>query len=600
MKPPAFGARGLSRKARIYACVLCATALSSASLHGMANAPNCRDDITSGMGYKVRAVRVQARWISQDLIKRLEEIVKVGGLYSPSVVGLAHVAVENELLSKENRSLEFATLGAASVLVIDSCVLDVSDDQHPKQVDIVIRPHYLRVDLYNVGSNILPIPRSIEPTFYESVPTVLRSWNPQAGILYDRAYGTSVTLRTSRTLLAGLMSNTNEVASPHFELSATGQKSITDTFYDAETSLALAQRELKGESRSGWSVATSYNGYLHPLGDGEFLRNAGEIKAQFQLKPQDGLLNTVFFGADLQGSSNRLRDKNGATISDDSEVALGARTLLDGRLAGGLARFGLWGDSGFRDGGSSYQRLAGFLGYGTELGSGHQTVGVELLLGGGKIWGDAPEFARFYGGNSTSNFLYESADSATLGSFPTGPLIRTFGQGTAGSRNSSGAIRGGTSFWNVSLNLAIPLPRFSRPLVPDIVLGRSTLAQKLKSVVISAKNYINQDMVDQGMPDNSETEAKADAIVNRDIKPTIDFLADHANIYAIKPLLLIDVAGIDAPDGQSDRARVGVGGGLQITVVTAKVELGYMQAVRRERGDPSGNFFLRLVFENLF
>ena len=226
--------------------------------------------------------------------------------------------------------------------------------------------------------------------------------------------------------------------------------------------------------------------------------------------------------------------------------------------------------------------------------------GLEVIVGGGQIWGSVPEYARFYGGNPGGNFLYESLDSTTLASFPAGPTIRSFGQGGAGSRVNLGAIRGGTSFWNLSLNLAIPVPGLSRPLVPDIAIGRSSLAKKLKGVVNTARNGIIDDLVEQGLPDNEETEAKADKIVNRDIKPAVDFLADHANIYALKPLLLCDVAQINGPSGSSDGTRVGIGAGLQVTIVTAKVELGYMYAVCRERGDPQGNLFLRLVFQNIF
>ena len=179
-------------------------------------------------------------------------------------------------------------------------------------------------------------------------------------------------------------------------------------------------------------------------------------------------------------------------------------------------------------------------------------------------------------------------------------MLRSVGEGEGTEHNHSGSINGGQSFWNVNVSIAIPLPQLSRPLVPDIEMGNSTVARKLKGAVNSARNAINDELVEEGLPDNDETTAKADRIVDRDIKPAVDFIADHANIYAVKPLLLCDVAQLNSPGHSDGDVRVGVGGGLQITVVTAKLETGYMWGVKRERGDPHGNFFLRFVFENIF
>jgi hypothetical protein len=576
--------------------LLSALCLFWARSHAVAQNAECREDITEAMGYKVRSIRVNARWVSPGLITRLNEIVGVGGPYSPTILSLAEAAVADELEGKENRSLEFSTVGAASVLEVDSCVLQASDEQNLRQVDIVIRPHYLRVDLYNVGSNVLPIPRSIEPTFFKSIPYALRAWDPNVGVFSDRAYGVSVKLRTSFKLLD--QSGSNKSGSSRLELSATGQKSFDHSFYDAEALLAWSQRQL--ENRTGWSLAAAYSGFLHPLGDGEYLKNAGAISGQIQLRPERKWMESVLVGGRFEGSSNRLTDNDGVVLSRNSEVAVQVQTLIDGRCGDAFSRLGVWVDNGFRGGGGTYQRVAGFFGYETEFGSGHQTTSLEIILGGGHIWGSVPEYARFFGGNPSGNFLYESIDSTTLASFPVGPTIRSLGQGSAGSRSDLGTIRGGRSFWNVSLNLAIPLPGLSRPLVPDIALGRSSVAKKLKGVVNTARNAITDDLIEQGAPDNDETEAKANKIVDRDIKPTIDFLADHANIYALKPLLLCDVAQIDGPTGSNDGMRVGIGAGLQVTIVTAKLELGYMYAVLRERGDTQGNLFLRLVFQNIF
>jgi hypothetical protein len=568
------------------------------NLDAQSEAP-CRSDITESMGYHVRSVNLEARWVSKDLIDRLRNIVRVGGIYSPIRVSEAQKAVEDDLVSREHRSFEFGNLGAASVLVIDSCVKDVSDEQHPKQVDVVIRPHYLRVDLFHVGSNILPVPRTIEPSFYDAVPPAIRNWNPQVTFFSDRNYGAAVGLQTGTVFSA---SKSNDTAGrPEFRFSAEGDKSLNHSFYDISTSVAFTSQRLSGGSDPSWTLAARYDGFLRPRDDGEYLKNDGRFDAQLQLRPRNDFVDAVSFGAAVSGSSNRLEDEAGRRIAERSDIAIAARSILDSRWIGGIARLGLWCDNGFGTSGqSSYQRLAARFSFAKEFGNGHQTVGVEIGVGGGQTWGSVPEYAQFYVSNLGANFLREPIDSADLSELPAGPVIRSLGEGEGPEDNHSGRINGGQSFWNVNVSIAIPVPQLSRPLVPDIELGTSTVARKLKGAVNSARNSINEELVQEGLPDNDETTAKADSIVDRDIKPAVVFLADHANIYAVKPLLLCDVAQLNSSGHSDGDTRVGVGGGLQVTVVTAKLETGYMWGVKRERGDPHGNFFLRFVFENIF
>jgi len=552
------------------------------------------------MGYHVRSVKVRARWISKELTERLEKTVGVGDIYSPVAVGAAQVAVEKELVSKERKSFEFANLGAVSVLITDSCVLDVSDEQHPKQVDVIIRPYYLRIDLFHLGSNILPIPRTIDPTFYDSVPSVIRDWNPLVSFSSDRNYGAAIGVQASTVLWSPKLTSNNST-SPQFEFSVQSDKSLNHSFYNVDTSLAFTRRRLNGGEGPSWTVTARYDGFLRPRDDGEYLKNAGVFDAQLQLRPRTNVVDTVSFGAAVSGSSNELKDDAGHLVSDQKDIVIGTRSIVDSRWGGAASRLGLWFDHGFGSSGEgSYQRFAGRFGFAKEFGSGHQTVGVEIVVGGGLTWGSIPEYARFYASNVGANFLREAIDSTDLSEFPAGPIIRSVGEGEGVGRNDSGRINGAQSFWNVSVNIAIPVPQLSRPLVPDVVAGRSTLARQLKAQVNTARNSITEDLVHDGLPDNDETAAKADEIVDRDIKPAIDFLADHANIYAIKPLLLCDVAQLNASGHNNSDTRVGLGGGLQVTVVTAKLEAGYMWGVKRAQGDPHGNFFLRFVFENMF
>jgi len=46
--------------------------------------------------------------------------------------------------------------------------------------------------------------------------------------------------------------------------------------------------------------------------------------------------------------------------------------------------------------------------------------------------------------------------------------------------------------------------------------------------------------------------------------------------------------------------RYSAGGGLQLTIVIAKFQAGYMHAINRFPGEKRGNVIFRLVFTNLF
>jgi hypothetical protein len=98
----------------------------------------------------------------------------------------------------------------------------------------------------------------------------------------------------------------------------------------------------------------------------------------------------------------------------------------------------------------------------------------------------------------------------------------------------------------------------------------------------------------------SATEAaeKAKRIL-QEVTPATRFIIDDANIYSIKPLLMMDAAGLSGQGGSSE-TWLAVGGGVQLTVVTAKFEAGYMHTLSGPTFGQKGNAFVRLVFQNLF
>src|SRR5262249_35562243 len=86
----------------------------------------------------------------------------------------------------------------------------------------------------------------------------------------------------------------------------------------------------------------------------------------------------------------------------------------------------------------------------------------------------------------------------------------------------------------------------------------------------------------------------------RGIGPMVEYITDHTNLYAVKPLAMFDVACLAATDVAGARVRYALGGGLQLTVVVAKFEVGYLRTLNRLPGDQRGNFVVRMVFEKLF
>jgi hypothetical protein len=61
---------------------------------------------------------------------------------------------------------------------------------------------------------------------------------------------------------------------------------------------------------------------------------------------------------------------------------------------------------------------------------------------------------------------------------------------------------------------------------------------------------------------------------------------------------MFDAAGLSG--GGRDSTWLAAGGGVQLTIVTARLELGYMHTLRGPVDDDRGNFFARLIFQNLF
>jgi hypothetical protein len=407
-----------------------------------------------------------------------------------------------------------------------------------------------------------------------------------------------------------------------------------------------------------------------PHGDGQFFRNAVTLGGSINLKLAGVPLRHLSMGGRYRWASNRFFSKAGLLPESTSEHAFELHAIADGRLRNGFLRLAAWADHGSPNKGfDSYSRLAGAIGFEKELVIPHreacrieqiqvkvgkkinqidhcvfpsrneQTIGIEAILGAGRAWRRVPEYAHFYGGNAATDFLHEDSGSQELTAFPVGPILRSAGQQQVAVNTTAGVARGGTSYWHFSLNLSLPIPGLSRPLIPAVAVTQtrnaegkiescakcSSLKAELKNqvaggesfyITVLARQKLTPEQItaleelDEDDPKYKEVDAifqKAKAEVKpeadkawQEITPPIAFIADYANAYSLKPLIMIDAARLGAPDTVNNQTRYAVGGGIQVTVIIAKFEAGYLRTIHPIRGDNKGNFIMRLFFQNIF
>jgi hypothetical protein len=556
-------------------------------------AGECVATLTAADGFRIRNVKIEARW---GWVPKFDLPIRAGDRYDPATVSAA-LEVVNQAVKGENRGQELADKTAVAVFYATTCTEIVGD----RLVDVTFRVYSVRLDLANPAASVLPLPRSNRPTFFSEVPKPLRIFNPTFDVGRDRAAGTSAGMGISTDLLnlPALAAGKPTAARPtRLTVEAQGRKSFENPFYDAETAFGFS-RTRTGKVFERFFVEGRFSAARDPRGAADFSKNAAFFNIGAGFRPTGGFLRRIVADGRFQWSRNRFDMVTGPD-EKASEPGFGTRVVADGRIAGGFARGAVWFDGGFPDGRfNSYRRVVATVGYAGEIGvskNTNQTLGVEIVTGFGRVFGNAPRYARFYGGNGLNRFLYDSPDSQSLTATPTGPLIRSFGAGQAGAD-------GATGFWHFNLNLAVPIPKLSRPLIPNLDLNEGNdppilLRKLLKKSTGSARSFLINQFLTEGAS-QAEAERRAHASL-RGVQPTVDFLADRANLYAVKPLFLFDVANVRGMADAGPRTRFGIGGGVQFTLVIARFEVGYLRTVRALPGDNKGNFFLRLTFQNLF
>jgi hypothetical protein len=578
-------------------CVLAVMLLPRASF-----AQACREDLTADAQVWVHAIKFDVRYFEPPQIP-----LKINNVFSPDLLSASQDAIRNQMSHDDNRNQAraFADLGYIFVRVIDSCVRIVdpsvcrTDLQKERCTDVTFSSHEIRLVRFNEASSILPIPRSPFSTYFSNVPKPLLILNPTVNVDHDNRTGTtpSVNLRTNLLDIRNVL-NRQDLTKHTLEATAAANlsRSAEHDFYKAAEVVDI---------KKTWPTSTVQDFGLHiqqynakqPLGEASDSASQEVFGLRANLHFQNAYLHDSYLWAG--GSASRHSVPQGSGDRNTSEAAGSASLLVDGSVAKTTARAGLWFSGASPNNQASYEQLSFFSAlYRDWLVATNQSFGLQIIGGYGHSWGTPAQYAQFFAGNNASNFLYQAPDALLLAG-PPPPIVRSFGKSEAGVANAG--ILGGSSFWNVSTTLTIPIPGLSRPLIPDVVIDdttNTTLKKMLKTAgTKSATSFIQAALVQQGVP-AKEAQKRAQALVDREIAPPVDYISDSANIYSLKPMVLFDVAELKGAN--ASRHLESAGGGIEFMIVNFALQAGYARTLNSQPGDRKGNVILSLQFRNFF
>jgi hypothetical protein len=555
-------------------------------------------------GWKVRYVKIESLWAHGVQLP-----LKAGDLLTSENLAAAKGALREAIHKDASSNYGLESRGEVAVLFITedfdaSEAAGPSNDSTPPihSVGVTFRIYYVHLSLVQIGDKTIPIPQTPYPTSYDVMPRPLRAFHPVIGLSHDRAFGTAFSGAFDTDLLTLAAAADGNA---HFEIRGQGMKSLEEAFYRADIGFRYGVRQKTGLVQE-LAVTADFDGVDEPFGDGEHERNAGSgaLAAKLKLAPNTRL----WLDAGYRRTDDRVSNGIGDPKTSANEQT--GRLLLEAipPSINGFVRAAVWQEAGWQTGsGGAYQRLAGRVGYAKEFSvAPNQAIGIEIITGAGKTIGDSPSYANFFGGNSDSQFLYDRAAAAALTKMTSGPIIRSFGENEAGLRDRQGRVVGAETFWHVNLNVAVPIPFLSRSLVPDEPADlddENGNPMSIKQVLINqVDNSGPSFLIDplkkkEGLSDKEATERAKEII--QEISPAAHYIINDANLYSIKPLVMFDAAGMSGHNASSE-TWLAAGAGIQLTVVTAKVEVGYMQTLSGPTFGSDHNIFARLVFQNLF
>jgi hypothetical protein len=557
---------------------------------------NSREAVATAAGrgvvdLRVRYVKVEGRWAG-----RLALPLAAGDTLTNEKLSATLNALRAAITSRPNLDIGVRSKGEVGVLYI---YVDYDMSAADGSVGVIFKPYYVDIALVEIGKNVLPVPRSPWATFYQNVPEALRAFNPMVSLTRDRAFGTAISASFGGDPLTLFAHHDSAALNQQMDLHGEGTKSLEEDFYRATGGVNYSFQTSQPHFDEV-TFSADFDGAREPLGTGERKHDAGIAALGLRMTP--GPNARLYLRAGYRYSRDDFRDGETGFETETTTDAQTGRVLFDAIPAGleGFFRVAAWEEGAWQSD-DAYQRLVIRLGYEKEIAiAPNQTVGVELVAGGGRLFGETPGYARFFGGNAPGQFLYDGVNSTTLVAMPTGPIIRSLGENEARLGNGHSTF-GGKSFWHLNLNVTAPIPAWSMPLIPNEVIdlgGTSiTIKQMLRRQIdVTGPSMLAAVLQQQGM--DAQQAAREAKRILQEVTPATHFIIEDANLYSIKPLVMFDAAGMSGRG--TDETWLAAGAGIQLTVVTAKFEAGYMRTISGPTYGEKGNAFVRLVFQNLF
>lgn len=662
----------------------------------------CTGNAIQDLEHRVRAVRVEARFggipsaLQDKLAKHRGEIYKpfassasapAGEIdISTGAAARAETSTRNEYINQVSDFLRASDQGIRDAAVGDhkfnefsvrhydacvtlvapsECAATLTDDKGQpvsKCVDVTVRVTAVYLNTGSISHNLLALLPSNKLLLYEQLPRPLLAFNPSLWFDQDRAYGTAAagSIKTDLLDVATIWRGERPNSGPtQLLLRLDGRRSLREPFYNLNAGLALLNtKRVRLAETLGFETDFALN--RQPLGEGVLFTNALRLRSRAAFKITPGPISKLSLGAGYRRANQRYLDRAGLAIERATEAAFETHAIADANFGRTFLRGAIWFDAAAPS--QSRPRYYRFAAQGSLAREFHLSqqacqikegqcvlsdrnppaIGIELGFGVGRASERTPAYARFYGGNTAGNFLYDSHEAAAISALPGGPLLRSFGRYQATARAPGGAANGGTAYWGFNLTTSLPLPRWSKPLIPNILFtpgsdcaecqlgsvktfikNQVTTSQNLHLSTLARERLTEEDREALALADeDAATLSQADAArlaaaqQKRDrikaelepevkkiwngVRPMVGYITDHANIYAIKPIVMFDAARLSAPEATHERTRLALGGGLQLTVVIAKFEVGYLRTLNRAPGDQRGNFVVRMVFEKFF
>lgn len=404
-------------------------------------------------------------------------------------------------------------------------------------------------------------------------------------------------------------------------LQGTGMLPLENSLYRASGELGAVWRRPQSIARE-LRLSLAYLTSRLPLSGRTASEKAGLVDLSATLAPDTIIPHQVLLGATYRDSDRSIAESGSLPSQQAVEDGVTLRTIVDGRIpfrprprpelgqhgpqpliGGPLWRAALWADGGSPRSGfdNNYWRVEAFGGIQREVAlRENEAISVDLITGFGVADSRTPRYARFYGGSALSDLLYTSNGSPQLQTPPTGPILRSFGYGRSGGR------AGARSFVNVSLTASFPVRGLYRPIIPPgVAFGDVTIKDLIARAAPNQERAVYRTEYKRLLEkyhDEKRADREATAAARRyvfETTPIGNYIAYQANLYSIKPMTFVDFAHLEG-GGPGDGNKLSVGAGIQVSVVTARLELGYGFSVIRSRRDPSGSVFARLVIANIF